>query len=545
MRLELLLPNISDLILDRLEIEEGYLKIITIAQKESICPLCKVTSKHIHSCNIRKVADLPWANFPVTIVVKAHKFFCKEDTCERNIFSQRFDGLAPYARRTDRQREKLISIGMAAGGNVGAKLSKELGIPISASTVLRLLNIPEESEVETPRVLGIDDWAIRKGQVYGTIMVDLEKHKPIDLIPSRETEAVMKWLEKHPGIEIVSRDRATAYAEAIERGAPDALQVADRWHLIKNMTDALKRLMNRYNKVSRKVAVQIAEAEQANITEALKSKGSCKDTSKENRTNIITAKINNIAAPSKYELLFHEVKELHRKGVSQREISRRLKINRTTVSKYIEYDEYPKRITPLRQASKASRFSTYLSKRWQEGEQNYHQLWREIKEQGFDGSFVSIYKYMIKNFTKENDGNVLKNSVPVKVYSPRLLSFLMCREADKLKPKEQHYIDLLFEYCPQAKQASELAKRYKDILVNKKSDLLDQWIEDAIKSGKEVLMTFAKNLMKDYDAIKNACTLDWSNGQVEGQVNRLKNIKRQMYGRGSFELLKKKVLADW
>jgi len=133
----------------------------------------------------------------------------------------------------------------------------------------------------------------------------------------------------------------------------------------------------------------------------------------------------------------------------------------------------------------------------------------------------------------------------IKVYSARRLSYLLCREKDKLKPKEQHYIDLLFEYCPQAKQASELAKRYRNILVNRKPDLLDQWIEDAIESGKEVLMTFAKNLMKDYDAIKNACTLEWSNGQVEGQVNRLKNIKRQMYGRGSFALLKKKVLSDW
>ncbi len=539
MRLDVLLPDISGLTLERVEMEEECLKITTISQKKSLCPICKTPSDSVHSSYTREVADLPWAGFAIKIVLKVHKFFCKEDACERIIFTQRFERLPPYARRTDRQRDKLTSIGMAAGGNVGAKLSKGLGLPISASTILRLLNTPEENEVETPRVLGIDDWAIRKGQVYGTIMVDLEKRKPIDLIPSRETEAVVKWLEAHPGVEIVSRDRATAYAEAIEQGAPDAIQVADRWHLIKNMTDALKRLMNRYNQASRKVAVQIAEAEQAKITEALKLMDSCKD----NCNQDITKESKD--APSKYELLFKEVKKLQKKGISQREISRRLQINRSTVSKYMEYDEFPKRITPPRQAPKASKFSTYLTKRWQEGEQNYHQLWREIKEQGFDGSFVSIYRYMIKNFTKENDGGTSKNSVPVKVYSARRLSFLMYREADKLKPKEQHYLDLLFEHCPQAKQASELAKRYKDILVNKKSDLLDQWIEDAIESGKEVIMTFAKNLMQDYDAIKNACTLEWSNGQVEGQVNRLKNIKRQMYGRGSFELLKKKVLSDW
>ena len=524
--------------------EEEYLTITTISQKTSPCPKCKTTSNSVHSTYTREVADLPWADYAIKIVMKVHKFFCKEDSCERMIFAQRFEGLPPYARRTDRQRDKLTSIGMAAGGNVGAKLSKELGIPISASTILRLLNTPEENEVETPRVLGIDDWAIRKGQVYGTIMVDLEKRKPIDLIPSRETEAVVKWLEAHPGIEIVSRDRAAAYAEAVEQGTPDAIQVADRWHLIKNMTDALKRLMNKYNQASRKVAVQIAETEQAKITEALKTNDSCNACNKEFPKDTLKAKVGK-DSPSKYELIFMEVKKLQKKGFSLREISRRVGINRKTVTKYVEYDSFPKRIAPPHQISKASKFSSYLTKRWQEGERNYHQLWREIKDQGFDGTFVGLYKYMVKKFTKEKDGDCSKNIIPVKVYSARRLSFLMCKETDKLKPKEQHYLDLLFEYCPQAEQASGLAKRYKNILVNKKSDLLDQWIEDAIESGKEVLMTFAKNLMQDYDAIKNACTLEWSNGQVEGQVNRLKNIKRQMYGRGSFELLKKKVLADW
>jgi len=525
--------------------EEDCLKILTISQKESSCPICKTISKLVHSSYTREVADLPWASFAVKLVVKVHKFFCKKDTCERNIFSQRLEGIPPYARRTERQRDKLTSIGMATGGNVGSKVSKELGLPVSASTILRLLNIPEQTEVETPRVLGIDDWAIRKGQVYGTIMVDLEKRKPIDLIPSRETDAVAKWLKEHPGIEIVSRDRAAAYAEAINQGAPNAIQSADRWHLIKNMTDALKRLMNKHNQASRKVARQIAQTEQAKITEALQSEDSCNDSNKQDSALPVKSIDVKDDPRSKYELLFRDVKELEKKGISQREISRRLNINRSTVSKYIAYDEYPKKIIPPNRISKASKFSTYLAKRWQEGEQNYHQLWREIKEQGFDGSFVSIYKYMIKNFTKDNDGNTSKNCVPVKVYSARRLSFLMCKEAEKLKPKEQHYIDLLFEYCPQAKQASELAKRYKDILVNRKPDLLDQWIEDAIESGKDGLMTFAKNLIKDYDAIKNACTLEWSNGQVEGQVNRLKTIKRQMYGRGRFELLKKKVLSDW
>lgn len=150
---------------------------------------------------------------------------------------------------------------------------------------------------------------------------------------------------------------------------------------------------------------------------------------------------------------------------------------------------------------------------------------------------------MSKRFpVDKNKGGKAKPAI--KVYSARRLSYLLCREKDKLKAKEEKYLQLLFNHCPEAKTVNGLALRYRDILVNQNSDLLDKWIEDAIDSGKEVLQNFAKNLMTDYDAIKNACTLEWSNGQVEGQVNRLKNIKRRMYGRASFELLKKMVLSD-
>ena len=180
---EALLPNISNFTLERLELDNNYLSLIgEITDQTSCCPICESSSSKIHSSYSRQLSDLPWAGIVVKVILKTHKFFCQNDNCFRKVFSQRLEGLPTYARRTERQRVQLLAIGITAGGNPGSKLSSKLGMPVSASTILRLLNAQTVSEFETPRVLGVDDWAIRKGQNYGTILVDLEKQKPIDLL---------------------------------------------------------------------------------------------------------------------------------------------------------------------------------------------------------------------------------------------------------------------------------------------------------------------------------------------------------------------------
>ena len=478
---EVLLPRISNLALDRLELEEDRLNLIAKpAQLSSCCPLCNTISTKVHSNYTRQLSDLPWAGLEVKVILKVHKFFCLNDSCERKIFTQRIEGLSSHIRRTQRQASQLLEICIATGGNRGAKLSSKLGMPVSASTILRLLNAQTTPDYETPRVLGVDDWAIRKGQVYGTILVDMEKQKPIDLLEGREAEALEAWLNEHPGVEIISRDRASDYATASSKAAPDAKQVADRWHLLKNLTDAIKRMMDKHNEASRKVAIDIAQQELL-TTDNQNTQGI--DTIKENP---IIASTKKQEFPSKYELIFEVVKKLQKEGISQRAISRQLGVSRKTVCKYFEYDEFPKRINPPSQESKAAKFDSFLRKRWNEGERNYHQLWREIIEEGFDGSFVSLYKYMVKQFPKDRS-KTAQAKPKIKVYSARRLSFLLCREKDNLKPKEENYLQKLFDYCPEAKTANDLALRYRDILLNRKPNLLDDWITDAIESGKKVL----------------------------------------------------------
>jgi len=212
---------------------------------------------------MRKLMDLPWAGIPVKVNLSVNKYYCKNEECSRKIFTERFgEKLKSYARRTPRLTDHLTQIGYVLGGNAGSKLASFLGMPIGRSTMLRIIdNCADDVEVATPRVLGIDDWAFKKGNTYGTILVDLEKRKPIDLLPDREVETVKKWLEAHPEIEIISRDRASCYSQAAELGAPQATQVADRWHLLKNMGDALKRLLDKHNQELRLAAKDIAQAE--------------------------------------------------------------------------------------------------------------------------------------------------------------------------------------------------------------------------------------------------------------------------------------------
>src|SRR6266705_3126283 len=198
------------------------------------CPLCHLPSDRIHGHYGRTVADLPCAGRHVILALSVRKFVCRTPSCPRQIFTERLaDLVQSYARITNRLSEQLQTIGFATCGQLGERLAPKLGMGVSGPTLLRrmrTISIPPPAKV---RVLGIDDWAWKKGQTYGTILVDLERRRTIDLLPDRSTETVVAWLRAHPEVEIVSRDRGTEYAAAARKGAPQARQIADRFHLLK------------------------------------------------------------------------------------------------------------------------------------------------------------------------------------------------------------------------------------------------------------------------------------------------------------------------
>ena len=214
--------------------------------KSCKCPYCSKESKSVHSYYFRKISDLPAFGNKVCIHLKTRKFYCYNPTCDQRVFAERFNThFTRYKRSSDRLREKLLKIALLSGGNAGHKLCKILNIAVSSSTLIRLIHEQQIPAPVAPEALGIDDWAFKKGINYGTAIIDLNRRRIIDLLPDRETRTVENWLKARPHIEVITRDRFSRYAKAVSVALPKATQVADRWHLIKNMGDALKKLLER------------------------------------------------------------------------------------------------------------------------------------------------------------------------------------------------------------------------------------------------------------------------------------------------------------
>lgn len=440
--------------------EEGlFLLDVASNARESPCPECNESSSKIHSYYSRSLQGLPWAGHTVRVHWKVRKFYCKNESCPRKVFCERLrEAAAPYSRRTRRLNQHLNKIGFALGANGGSRLAYFIGMRVSSSTMLRIIyDFEIHKGVAAPKVLGIDDWAFRKGKSYGTILVDLEKRKPIDLLPDREMGTVKKWLEAHPGIEVISRDRASCYSQAAKLGAPQAVQVADRWHLLKNLGDALKRMLDKQNKELRLAAKDIAQEKRdreqgpRQLTE--------QKTEREKPKEMDKKPLPEESQPlSKYELIFLEVKRLKAEGLSIRAIHRQTGIHRQTIKKYLKYGEYPQKAISKTKVSLALPYEPYLRKRWGEGQTNHKELWREIKEQGFAGSSQSVYR-LVSKYPKDSSIENLPPPLAIRVWSPRKVSLLLSKPFEDQDKEAQSYLRAFYQRCPEAKRASQLARK--------------------------------------------------------------------------------------
>lgn len=519
---------------DGVEMEgETVVVSVTSTNQKGICPHCKTISERIHSYYGREPADLPLAGCAVRLDMTIPRFFCDNQSCESRTFAERMsDFIQPYAHCTDRLASQQEQVAFALGGEPGSRLLAKLGMAVSPDTLLRSIRNAPEPEVTAPRVLGLDEWAKRKGHSYGTIIVDLETQQPVDLLPEKSTDSFAEWLKAHPGVEIISRDRCSEYIKGATDGAPDAIQVADRWHLLTNLRDTLKRLL---------------EGKRACLKAAGKSK-QAQSTDHEgqldNSPKVGKKEKEKLAKRGKRQERYNAAKDLHKQGFSQTEIAHRLSIARKTVRKYIRADECPIYPEGRTRPSKLDPYKDYVIQRWEAGCHNATQILYEIRRLGFKGSRSIMMDWVSKALRPQVTTSTSSRSERVVPWSAGRASWLLVKKGDELTEEDKQALERMKRADEKVAGAYELGQRFTGMIRERQFDELLPWLEDAKKSGIEALKQFAKGIKQDLTAVTNALSLPWSNGQTEGQVNRLKLIKRQMYGRANFDLLRKRVLAQ-
>jgi transposase len=537
-----LLPASACLQVDTCVFDETTHKLtltLTSTQDALLCPLCQACATRIHSHYTRTLADLAWAELPIQLIVRLRKAFCPSPDCQRTIFTERLPALAaPYARRTTRLATAQRRIGFALGGNAGAELSLDLALPTSQDTLLRLVQCATQTPSITPRLIGVDDFAFRKGHTYGTIIIDLETHRPIDLLPDRTAETLAQWLREHPGIEVISRDRASAYAEGAHQGAPEAMQVADRFHLIGNSADALIRVFEQQH---RQITAALSPAEpappataapaqQPQTTQAAQQQHICQE-----------------RRQSRYEAVW----DLHRQGWTNRAIAEQLHLHRDTVSKYLSLSELPPYQTPNRPSRVLGPFLPYILERWNAGCQNSNTLLQELIARGYQGSPSTLFNYLTQLRKlhglpprRRAPGTVPSaDGRPARPLTPRSAAWLFLKAPEKLKRGETEQMEQIRSAHPDLDRAVQLTQDFASIVRERRHQDLDGWLECAEQSELVPFRNFAISLRRDYAAVQAGVREQWNNGATEGHVNRLKMLKRQLYGRASFSLLRQRVLA--
>ena len=394
----------------------------------------------------------------------------------------------------------------------------------------------------------MDDFAFRRGERYGTILIDLESRQPIDLLPDREAQTFQNWLEQHPEVEIISRDRGYGYAAGAKAGAPQAEQVADRFHLLKNLLDGFEKFLSRRHQA-------ISTAFQAVFQLPLKTQNSnCPSLPSANKPLTEAQQLlveQKQARRAAHERHFQTVKELHRKGTPILRIARQLQMSRNTVKKFLRCETAPPRQPPRRRYSPIHPFVPFLRQRWAEGERNGRILWEEIKAKGYLGAEETL-RHFLQRWRTVEDGEVQMRSA-VKDSKGRAPSakqtkwLLFGSENKERKAWEAEFLEQLCESSPEIAAAQSLIKEFHQIMMSRQeqSEALQSWLEKARASGIGELVGFANGVEQDRLAVEASCSSQWSQGQVEGQVNRLKFLKRQMYGRAKFDLLRARVVHQF
>jgi transposase len=444
------------------------------------------------------------------------RFFCDNTSCDRRTFAEQVPTVTRrHARRTPLLRGLLERLGLALAGRAGARLAGLLGLRASRSTLIRLVQALPDPPVGQIRVLGVDDFATRRGHRYGTVLIDMDTHRPIDLLPDRQADTLAAWLTEHPGIKVICRDRAGAYADGARNGAPEAIQCADRWHLWHNLIQAVERSVARHRSCLRDQHPQPPQP----APTAPEPKGSTRFA---DRTHAKHARI-------------HELKDA---GHGIRSIARQLGMGHGTVIRYVRAKTADELLWGqwTTKPSMVDDYKPYLHRRWKEGERNATRLLKEITAMGYRGSYGALSAYL----------RPMRVPHPVTAAAPsvRKVTGWIATRPDRLEEAQRLQLKTVLNRCPELDALAGHVRAFAVILTQRQGQNLPDWISAVRADDLPSLHGFANGLERDLDAVTTGLTLAWSSGTVEGHVNRIKMLKRQMFGRAGFPLLRKRVLLN-
>jgi transposase len=503
---EVVFSGLSGLVIDDVTDEGELIRVRARSREAPVpCPGCALETARVHAWCERTVADVPVDGRPVVVNVRVRRLACRDWRCPRRTFREQVCGvLERHQRRTARLAARISAVVRELAGRASARVLPALGVRTSRHTALRTLMRIPLPVVATPRVLGVDDFSLRRCRSYATVLIDAESRQRVDVLPDRRSDTLAAWLREHPGVEIVCRDGAAGYAEAVHQALPDALQVGDRWHIWHNFAQA----------VGKEVAVH----------------SGCWATA---------SRVRELDGGKSTTLQrWHQVHDLLEAGVGLLECARRLNLGLNTVKRYARITEPAQmRRAPQYRPTLVDPYREYLRKRRAEDPAvPVLQLLREIRERGYSGSQNLLYRYITQGRVEDDRPAI----------SPRRLSRLLLSRPDTLKPDQQELLHKTISACPEMRHLDSLVRAFARLLspADGNGDRLQEWISAAQEVNLPHVHSFIRGLRLDHDAVRAALTSKYHNGGAEGVNTKTKLIKRQMYGRAGFRLLRHRILLQ-
>jgi transposase len=489
---------------------------------QAVCPVCGVPARRVHSRYERRISDTAVSGRELLIHLGVRRFFCDNVACSKKIFSEQVPGLTVrYGRRSIGLGETLRAVALALGGRAGARLSRRLAAAVSRMTLLRIIRAtPDPAPGGPVRVLGVDDFALRRGHVYGTVLIDITTSRPVDVLPDRSADALADWLATHPGVEVICRDRAGSYSDGAARGAPNAIQVADRFHLWKNLGEAVERVVAKH-----RTCLNAATTPSTTVPTPAESEPTAARTGRlAERTRERHAAIHALLA----------------QHVSLREVAVELGVSRNTVRRFARATSAEELLVndgTGHRAKLLDAHADYLRQRWSQGCSDAARLWEELRERGYRGSYASVRDY-VRPF---RTGAIPPAPAPAPPKVRQFTGWIM-RNPANLDAEDTSRLDAVLVGCPELSALRGHVRDFAQMMLQRRGWHLEEWMAAVLADDLPDLHSFVTGLRRDLDAVTAGLTLPHSSGKVEGHVNRIKMIKRQMYGRAKPDLLRKRIL---